>query len=112
VEDNKDTSEAVKLILSSRGFDVQTADCGKKGMELAKSGFDLYLLDIMLPDMTGWDIYERLKSNKDAGFLFLSVMPVPVERMRILKEESISDYIVKPFDKQDLINRVNLILNC
>jgi two-component system response regulator VicR len=110
VEDNVDTADAVKAILSNHGFDVQTADCGKKGIDLAKNGFDLYLLDIMLPDMSGWDIYEKLKGNKQAKFAFLSAIPVSPERMQELKSEGVSDYIMKPFDKKDLINRINLIL--
>jgi DNA-binding response OmpR family regulator len=111
VEDNEDTSEAVKIILSNKGFDIQTANCGKKGLELAiKDGFDLYLLDVMLPDMSGWDIYEKIKNKKDAKFAFLSAIPVSSERMSELKKAGVSDYIMKPFDKLDLINRIKTMI--
>jgi DNA-binding response OmpR family regulator len=107
VEDNEDTSDAVKAILSKRGFDIITANCGKKGVEIAiKDGFDLYLLDIMLPDMSGWDIYEKIKGKTNAKFAFLSAIPVSSERMQELKKAGVSDYIMKPFDKEDLVNRI------
>ncbi|MBR9704656.1 response regulator, partial [Candidatus Pacearchaeota archaeon] len=74
--------------------------------------FDLFLLDIMLPDMSGWDIFENLKNkNKTSKYAFLSAIPVSSERMNELKKTGISDYITKPFSKQDLIDRIKKILN-
>ncbi|MGV8162909.1 MAG: response regulator transcription factor [Candidatus Nanoarchaeia archaeon] len=111
VEDNEDVADAVKLILNHQGFDTTTANCGKKGLELAREGFDLVLLDIMLPDMSGWDIYEKLKDKSEhTKFAFLSAIPVSTERMAELKKAGVSDYIMKPFEKSDLIKRIKFIL--
>ena len=63
IEDNVDTSEAVKLILTNAGYEVETAPSGKDGLKKIETKFDLILLDIMLPDMSGWDIFATL-SNK------------------------------------------------
>ncbi|HIG94308.1 MAG TPA: response regulator [Nanoarchaeota archaeon] len=109
IEDNRDTASAVKIILEGAGCNVELAYTGKTGLKIAKNGFDLFLLDIMLPDMSGWDIFEKLKNTK-SKFVFLSVIPVSKERIRELKKVGISDYITKPFVKEDLIKRVQKIL--
>jgi len=109
IEDNRDTASAVKIILEGAGYNVELAYTGKSGLKIAKNGFDLFLLDIMLPDMSGWDIFEKLKKAK-SKFVFLSVIPVSKERIRELKKAGISDYITKPFAKEDLIKRVQKIL--
>ncbi|MEM4267360.1 MAG: response regulator [Candidatus Woesearchaeota archaeon] len=111
VEDNADTAEAVKIILSSAGFDVTLANCGKEGLRLAQEKkFDLFLLDIMLPDMSGWDIFEKLKPKINAKYAFISAIPVSAERIAELKKSGVSDYIMKPFTKADLVKRVTKIL--
>ena len=109
IEDNRDTASAVKAILEAKGFKMVLAYSGKTGIQKAKKGFDLILLDIMLPDMSGWDIYEKLK-NKKTKFAFLSIIPVSKERMIELKKAGVSDYITKPFTKTDLIKRISKIL--
>jgi len=110
IEDNKDTASAVKIILNNAGFETEIANSGKKGIDLAKKEFDLILLDIMLPDMSGWDIFTKLKDKTKAKFAFLSAIPISSERMSELKISGISDYITKPFTKLDLINRAKKIL--
>ncbi len=111
VEDHADTREAVKLILKNSGFDVEVASSGKEALTKAKDRFDLILLDIMLPDMSGWDIFTNL-TNKGvkSKFAFLSAIPVSSERMMDLKKAGISDYITKPFAKSDLVERINKML--
>ena len=112
IEDNKDTAEAVKIILNNANFKTTTASSGKEGLELIdKNNFDLILLDIMLPDMSGWDIFATL-SNKGvkSKFAFLSAIPVSSERMEELKKAGVLDYITKPFSKEDLINRIKRML--
>jgi DNA-binding response OmpR family regulator len=96
--------------LTHAGFEVETANNGKKGIELSKKKFDLILLDIMLPDMSGWDIFASLKESSKAKFAFLSAIPVSSERMAELRKAGVSDYITKPFTKTDLINRINKMI--
>jgi len=112
IEDNKDTADAVRIMLKFAGYDVITASSGKEGLKLAEGGsFDLFLLDIMLPDMSGWDIFETLKKKgSNAKFAFLSAIPVSSERMEELKKSGVSDYITKPFAKQDLIARIKIMI--
>ena len=110
VEDNQDTAEAVQIILNNAGFQTEIALCGKDGLAKAFKGFDLILLDIMLPDMSGWDIFEKLKKKDHVKFAFLSAIPVSNERMQELKKAGVADYITKPFEKEDLIKRVKKII--
>lgn len=111
IEDNPDTADAVVMILNHAGYEAKTAPSGKEGLKMVPEGFDLYLLDIMLPDMSGWDIFETLrKKEKNAKYAFLSAIPVSSERMEELKKAGVSDYITKPFGKEDLLNRIKKIL--
>ena len=111
VEDHEDTAEAVKMILDNGGFKIDIALSGKDGIRKARNHYDLILLDIMLPDMSGWDIFQTLKKKiKKTKYIFLSVIPVSTERMRELKKAGISDYITKPFVKVDLIARIKKAL--
>jgi len=111
IEDHEDTAIAVKRILSEAGFKVELASSGKEGIKKAKNNFDLILTDIMLPDMSGWDIFQTLsKKIKKCKYGIISVIPVSTERMEELKKEGISDYITKPFKQNDLVGRVKKIL--
>jgi DNA-binding response OmpR family regulator len=111
VEDNLDTASAVKTILSNAGYEVEVANNGKEGVTKASKGFDLFLLDIMLPDMSGWDIFETLRKKANSRFAFLSAIPISNERLEELKSAGVSDYITKPFTKEDLLWRIGNIVN-
>ena len=111
VEDNKDTAEAVQVILESSGFKVELAYNGKEGIKkIEKMKFDLILLDIMLPDMSGWDIFEKIHKKIRTKYAFLSALPVSKERIAELQKAGVSDYIMKPFTKADLVSRVKNML--
>jgi DNA-binding response OmpR family regulator len=112
IEDHKDTAEAVKQMLEEAGYEVEISFNGKTGLKKAyEKKFDLVLLDVMLPDMSGWDIFKTLSTKKyNAKYAFLSVIPVSTERMKELKKAGVSDYITKPFTKKDLVERIKKIL--
>ncbi len=111
VEDSRDTAEAVKIFLENAGYEVELAFDGAEGLKKAREGHhDLILLDIMLPDMSGWDIFEKIGKKVKAKYAFLSAIPVSTERIAELQKSGVSDYIMKPFTKADLIAKVNSIL--
>jgi DNA-binding response OmpR family regulator len=111
VDDNKDIAEAVKIILNNAGHEIDIVFNGKECLEKSKEGYDLFLLDIMLPDMSGWDIFIELKkTNINSKYSLISAIPVSNERLDELKKMGISDYIMKPFSKTDLIERINRII--
>jgi DNA-binding response OmpR family regulator len=111
VEDNEDTAEAVQIILDNAGFSVEIAHTGNDGLDkIKKNKYDLLLLDVMLPDMSGWDIFEKVKGKINSKYAFLSAIPVSAERLAQLKKAGVSDYIMKPFEKQELIHSIQKIL--
>ncbi|OYT27567.1 MAG: hypothetical protein B6U97_01095 [Candidatus Altiarchaeales archaeon ex4484_96] len=113
VEDDLDTREFVALLLKKEGFNISSVGDGESCMEKIDEGFDLILLDIMLPDMSGWDIFQKINKRdmkKKPKVIFISVIPISDERLEILKKEGVSDYITKPFDNNDLINRIKKAL--
>jgi len=71
--------------------------------------YDLALLDIMLPDVSGWNLFQKVKSKK-LKFAFLSALHISVDRLKELKKAGISDYITKPFTKKGLTERIKKIL--
>ena len=110
VEDNVYTANAVKIILGKTGYDVDLAFTGTQGLNMVQGkAYDMILLDIMLPDMSGWDIYAKLKAKVHSHYAFLSAIPISSERMDQLKREGVSDYIVKPFTRDDLVLRINTV---
>lgn len=111
IEDHEDTADAVKTMLTNAGFETDIALSGKDGISKAKNHYDLVLLDIMLPDMSGWDIFQTLKEKlKNTKYIFISVIPVSTERMQELKKAGISDYITKPFTRDHLIESIKKAL--
>ena len=112
IEDHKDTAEAVQQMLQGEGYEVEISFYGADGLRKAnKEKFDLVLLDVMLPDMSGWDIFKTLSGKRyPSKYAFLSVIPVSTERMEEFRKAGVSDYITKPFTKKDLIDRIRKIL--
>ncbi|MFH1257955.1 MAG: response regulator [Candidatus Micrarchaeota archaeon] len=113
VEDSRDTAEAVRLILGNAGIETDIANDGKEGLGKAKEKqYHLVLLDVMLPDMSGWDIYDSLrKSNYSAKFAFISGIPISNERFGELKNKGVCDYIMKPFKAEEFVSRMKKIVD-
>ncbi len=115
VDDEIRTVNLVKLVLESAGFDVLTATSGKECLEKIKSNkVDLVLLDVMMPDMSGWDVLEELRRTgkmSEIKVALLTVLKASTDRIAKLKEIGVADYITKPFSPESLVNRVKSILN-
>lgn len=110
VDDEPDVRETVKIILEQKGYKVSTAadgdECIKK---LNEETPDLILLDIMMPGMPIAEVVEKIENTKIA---FMSVVRISEARKKgLCKQDNVVDFIQKPFDVLDLIQRVNLILN-
>lgn len=113
VDDEPQVLFSVKKILTAAGLNVLTVDSGKVCLEELKKGFQgLILMDIMMPDLDGWDTIQNII---DSGFAkgniicMLTGKEKPGSRMKELKEY-ILDYITKPFDPNDLVDLVKQYL--
>jgi DNA-binding response OmpR family regulator len=112
VDNDPETLSAVKMLLESEGFNVDTAKNGKEALnKVIKKDYDLMLLDVMMPSLSGWDVFQRLKIMKERPVvMFLTVLEVSKERLKRLKREGIADYVTKPFDNDDLVRRIRKAL--
>ncbi len=108
VDDEPDTLELVKLVLESAGFKTLLATSGKEALKLAEASKpDLVLLDIMMPDMDGWEVFRKLKEKDPAiPIAILTAKAQNIDRLLGLHVLKADDYITKPFGKNELIDRV------
>ena len=111
VEDEKKTGEYLTKGLTEAGFVVDLADNGLNGYHLAMtSDYDLLILDIMLPDVNGWDIIRMLRTaGKGMPVLLLTALGTIEHRVKGL-ELGADDYVVKPFDSKEVVARIKAVL--
>ena len=106
VEDEKNIAEIERDYLELDGFEVMIENNGAAGMQRAlKEDFDLVILDIMLPDMDGFEICRALRKEKDVPILMVTAKVASIDKVRGLGIGA-DDYIVKPFDPAELVARV------
>lgn len=111
VEDEENIRDAVKLNLEMENYEVVTADNGKLALKHFKEQhFDLIVLDIMLPEVDGYQICEQVRlTNIDIPILFLTAKDAAADRVLGLKKGG-DDYLTKPFVLEELLLRIgNLI---
>jgi two-component system cell cycle response regulator CtrA len=111
IEDDLTTARGVAKMLSASAMVVDTADTGEEGLELARVyDYDLILLDLMLPDMEGYEVVRKLRAaKKDTPVLILSGLGKPQAKVKGFGLGA-DDYIVKPFDAQELVARIQAIV--
>jgi len=110
VDDEARIREVVQYGLEKSGFVVQLAADGRSALEaLAAGGFDLVVLDIMLPDVDGYELCRRIRAEGHLPILFLSARSEEIDRIVGL-ELGADDYLVKPFSPRELVARVRAVL--
>jgi two-component system response regulator MprA len=110
IEDEPEIADLVKRGLALKGFEVEVAHTGYKGLEIALSSYpDLVVLDLMLPDADGIDICRELRASGDMGIIILTARTVVGERVRGL-EAGADDYLPKPFAFEELLARIRAVL--
>lgn len=112
IDDDPDTVNLVKDILNDGIYKVDSAHSGKEGLaKLQKTKYDFILLDVLMPDMSGWDVYQQIRKNGiKTKVAFLSAIECSKERMKKLNQEGVSDYILKPIEPAELKKRVAAII--
>jgi two-component system alkaline phosphatase synthesis response regulator PhoP len=109
VEDEVKIAEIVKAYLEKDGFTVVTAPTGDTAMSQLKEGFDLIILDLMLPDMDGEDICRAIRQDSDVPIIMLTAKSEEEDRVTGLGIGA-DDYVVKPFSPRELVARVKALL--
>ena len=114
IEDEPEMIDLVRLILGRRGFEVMGANGGLEGLALVASVKpDLVLLDLMMPDMDGWEVYQRMKSDealREIPVVVVTAKAQSIDKVLGLHIAKVDDYITKPFGPQELLESVEKIL--
>lgn len=114
VEDDPEMIDLVALILNRRGYQVKGAHGGRQGLEMVlEEKPDLVLLDLMMPDMDGWDVYQQLKAHeatRNIPVIIITAKAQPIDRVLGLHIAKVDDYISKPFRPQDLLESIGKVM--
>lgn len=106
IDDEPTTVDLIAMLLDRRGFEVIKAYRAEDGLRQAyKHQPDIILLDIMMPDMDGWEVCRRLREMSDVPIIFLTARGDTKDVVQGL-EMGADDYIIKPYDNDELIARI------
>ncbi len=111
VEDEENIQDVIKLNLEMEDYEVVATDNGKDALKFAKEQhFDLLILDIMLPEVDGYQICEQVRlTNRDVPIIFLTAKDAAQDRVMGLKKGA-DDYLTKPFNLEELLLRVDNLI--
>ena len=113
IEDEPEMIDLIRLILGRRGFNVIGAAGGKEGLEkVRQEPPDLILLDLMMPDMDGWEVYQQIKADdktKGIPVIVVTAKAQSIDKVLGLHIAKVDDYIAKPFSPQELLASVDKV---
>src|SRR3990172_183772 len=110
VDDEKKIVEIVRAYLEREGYEVSAAYDGRSALEAVKrQSPDLVVLDLMLPQISGWDVCRALRANSNIPIIMLTARDDVTDKI-IGLELGADDYVTKPFDPKELVSRVKAVL--
>ena len=114
IEDEPEMIDLIRLILGRRGFEVSGANGGMAGIKAVRAELpDLVLLDLMMPDMDGWEVYQQMKADEATRHIPVIVVTAKaqsIDKVLGLHIAKVDDYIAKPFSPQELLTSVEKTL--
>jgi two-component system response regulator VicR len=115
IEDDEEMIDLISLILNRRGFEVSGACGGAAGLEIIhRDKPDLILLDLMMPEMDGWEVYQQIKADdttKDVPVIVVTAKAQSIDKVLGLHIAKVDDYIAKPFSPQELLDSIESVLS-
>ncbi|TMK79965.1 MAG: response regulator transcription factor [Actinobacteria bacterium] len=110
VDDDEDIRALLRLILERAGYEVDEQPDGRSALRAFHTGrHDLVILDVTMPDLDGWEILDRIRDLSEVPVLMLTARDSEVDRVRGLRAGA-DDYVAKPFDRDELLARVEVLL--
>lgn len=114
IEDDPEMIDLVKLILTRQGYDVTGAMGGKEGLAaILREKPDLVLLDLMMPDMDGWEVFQHMRADEDmqnVPVIVVTAKAQSIDKVLGLHIAKVDDYITKPFGPSELLASVLRVL--
>ncbi len=114
IEDEQEMIDLVRLILNRRGFEIIGANGGREGLDTLRRVIpELVLLDLMMPDMDGWDVYQQMKADEttqNIPVIVVTAKAQSIDKVLGLHIAKVDDYISKPFSPQELVDSVEKVL--
>ena len=115
IEDEPEMIELVKLILSRHNYEVHGALGGQEGLEkIAEVDPDLVLLDLMMPEMDGWQVFQTMRVDPEMNHIPVIIVTAKaqsIDKVLGLHIAKVDDYITKPFGPQELLQSIRTVLN-
>jgi DNA-binding response OmpR family regulator len=113
IEDEEEMIDLIRLILERKGFEVLGAVGGKEGLDAIRTERpDLVLLDLMMPDVDGWEVYRQMKADeqiKDIPVVVVTAKAQSIDKVLGLHIAKVDDYVTKPFGPGDLLEAVDRV---
>ena len=114
IEDEPEMIDLIQLILEREGFQVVGAVGGQEGIDALRSEEpDLILLDIMMPEVDGWEVFQHIKADEklaDKPVIIVTAKAQNIDKVLGLYIAKVDDYVTKPFGPNDLVESVNRVL--
>lgn len=110
IDDDQELVELLRTYLGSEGFSISTSQTGSDGLEAARAkAVDLVILDVMLPNMNGFDVLKHLRAHSQVPVIMLTARGEEVDRI-VGFELGADDYLPKPFKPRELLARIRAVL--
>lgn len=114
IEDDPSTIDLFRFILEMEGYEVLGATNGAAGLELIEFAKpDLVLLDILMPKMSGWEVYQRMRASetmRGIPVIVVTCLAEPIDRILATNIAKVNDFIPKPFNPRTLVESIDRIL--
>ena len=114
IEDEPQMIDLIKLILEDKGYVVLGAEGGQQGLDMMRAEKpDLILLDLMMPEMDGGDVYHRMRQEaelRDIPVVVVTAKAAPIDKVLWMNVAKVDDYVTKPFGPKELVESVERVL--
>ena len=111
IDDAKTVTDMTALMLEKAGYHVYRAYNGETGIEMAeKLKPDLILLDIMMPEVSGWEVLDEIRNNEDTKDIHILFFSAKVDEKEKSESANVDGFIAKPFEANDILGKIKEIL--